>query len=97
MSGKRLKKKRKKKKNQDMGIIVFAFSDWNVHQPEYLPEQISRPERFWMIKSFFRILCGLSSFLPKIPKNKKERLLPWAMTEENTDKRKKEVFEYESN
>lgn len=95
MSGKRLKKKRKKKK-QDMGITVFAFSDWNVPQREYLPEQIPRPERFWAIKSFFRILFGLFSFLPKIPKNKKMRFFPWAMTEEDSDKRKKEVFEYES-
>ncbi|OGD68135.1 hypothetical protein A2996_00520 [Candidatus Campbellbacteria bacterium RIFCSPLOWO2_01_FULL_34_15] len=96
MSGKRLPKKDKRKKKSNGGMKVWAFPEWNVHQREYSPEQIPRPERFWMIKSFFRILFGLFYFLPKIPKNKKMRFLPWAMTEEDLGKRKKEVFEYES-
>lgn len=95
MSGKRLKKKRKKKQ-KDMGIVVGAFPEWNVPQKEYTPEEIPRPGRFWMIKSFFRILSGLFSLPPKPPKYAKKRFLPWAMKEEDLDKRKKEVFEYES-
>ncbi|MDD2935539.1 MAG: hypothetical protein PHX25_03670 [Candidatus Pacebacteria bacterium] len=97
MAGKRLRKKRKNKKKKDgVDMMVYAFPKWNVPQREYLPEQIPRPERFWMIKFLFRTLFGLFSFPPKIPKYKKERFLPWAMREEDLDKRKKEVFEYES-